>query len=222
MHQEKLLFIGGCLLAFGAAFVNTALLMQTGTSVSHLTGDISKLAADLSSWTPEMLEEAICVTIAAGGFFMGALLAGFFIHHPSLDFTRPYGRTITGIGGLLVLSASFDQTAPQLSIAAASIGCGLQNALANHYRGIVLRTTHLTGMFTDFGVTAGMRLRGHQIPMWKIIVPLTIILAFFAGGITAGILHAHQLNTIAIASAAYLAAGMSWSVLKRALLKVES
>lgn len=206
------------MLAFGAAFINTALLMHTGTSVSHLTGDISKLAADISSWTPEMVKEAVAVSIAAGGFFVGAMSAGFFIHHPSLDFSRPYGRTITSIGALLVLAAYTSHSFSELSIAAASVGCGLQNALANHYRGIVLRTTHLTGMFTDFGVTLGMRLRGHQIPIWKIVVPLSIILAFFAGGITAGIIHTHKLDTIAFAAGAYLLAGLTWSFIKRCAL----
>jgi|GEM_PF-5134493 len=39
--------------------------------------------------------------------------------------------------------------------------CGFQNALATHY-GLVLRTTHVTGLLTDLGTNLGMRLRGHR------------------------------------------------------------
>jgi len=45
---------------------------------------------------------------------------------------------------------------PLLAIAIASTVCGAQNALASRHRGIVLRTTHLTGISTDFGIHLGM------------------------------------------------------------------
>lgn len=49
---------GGCCLAFGAAFANVGVVLKTGVSVSHLTGDISRLSMDLSNWTPAAVVEA--------------------------------------------------------------------------------------------------------------------------------------------------------------------
>ena len=44
--QPKWIVIGGCLLAFLSAAVNAGFLIRLGTSVSHLTGDVSKVAVD--------------------------------------------------------------------------------------------------------------------------------------------------------------------------------
>ncbi|QDV72855.1 YoaK family protein [Botrimarina mediterranea] len=218
MHSNRVVIAGGCALAFGASFANTGFVLHTGTSVSHLTGDIAKLTIDIASWSPETLAEAYRVAAAAGFFFCGAVTAGFLIHHPTLDLSRPYGRTVTGIGALFLAAACLVTRSPLVSIGLAGFGCGLQNAMANHYRGIVLRTTHLTGMFTDFGVNLGMKARGHGIPTWKIAVPLLIILSFCLGGACAVVSQKSGWDTVAIAGAAYLIAGIGWSIWKHGVL----
>ena len=38
----------------------------------------------------------------------------------------------------------------------ASVGCGLQNATTSTYSGAVVRTTHVTGLFTDLGILLGL------------------------------------------------------------------
>ena len=37
----------------------------------------------------------------------------------------------------------------------ASAACGVQNGLATHWGGAVIRTTHVTGLFTDVGLLLG-------------------------------------------------------------------
>ena len=214
MQTKRVIIAAGCALAFGASFANTGLVLHTGTSVSHLTGDIAKLTIDLASWSPATRLEASRVATAAGCFFFGAVAAGFFIHHPTLDLWRPYGRTVSAIGGLFLAAAFLVSGYPLVSIGLAGFGCGLQNAMANHYRGIVLRTTHLTGMFTDFGVSLGMKARGHDIPTWKIAVPFLIILSFCLGGLCAVVLQKSGYDTVLIAGVAYLVAGISWTIWK--------
>ncbi|MFU8780008.1 MAG: YoaK family protein, partial [Kiritimatiellia bacterium] len=179
-----------------------------------LTGDTARLSIDLAQWSAAMIPEMLRVGAAAICFLSGATLAGFVIHHPNLDVSRPYGRTVTSIGILLLLSYFLLGRWPIASIALAAFGCGLQNALASHYRGIVLRTTHVTGLFTDFGVTLGMRLRGHAIPLWKIGVPFYLIVAFFLGGLSAALVHHAGINPIALAGIAYVAAGLAWTTWK--------
>lgn len=218
MQSKRVLIAGGCALAFGASFANTGLVLHTGTSVSHLTGDIAKLTIDIASWSPATMSEAYHVAAAAGFFFLGAVTAGFLIHHPTLDLERPYGRTVTGIGGLFLAAAFLVAKAPLMSIGLAAFGCGLQNAMANHYRGIILRTTHLTGMFTDFGVSLGMKARGHDIPNWKVAVPLLIILSFCLGGLCAVALQNHGFDAVMIAGMAYLIAGIAWTIWKHGVL----
>jgi uncharacterized membrane protein YoaK (UPF0700 family) len=214
MKNSKLILGGGCGLSFGAAFLNTGLVIHTGTSVSHLTGDISRMTMNIAQWSPSMFPELWRVGIAAMAFLLGAVLAGFVIHHPSVDISRPYGRTITGIGILFLIAFISVGRFPLLSIGLAALGCGIQNSLATHYRGIVLRTTHLTGMITDFGVTFGMRLRGYDVPGWKIRVPFFLIVSFAAGGLLAAFIHFAGYDAIGIAGMCYAVAGISWSVWK--------
>ncbi len=122
-------------MAFGVAFANVVL--ETGVSVSHLTGDISRLSMDLSHWSPEALTDAGRVAAATLSFFLGAVLSGYLIHHPSLDLARPYGRAITGIGLLFIVAGLIIPYVPVLGIAAAAFGCGLQNPLSTNYEGMI-------------------------------------------------------------------------------------
>ena len=215
-HVSSLILVGGGLLAFGAAFANMSLLLRTGTTVSHLTGDISRLSLDLVRMSPEFLGDLLRVGCAAVFFWFGALVSGFFIHHPSLDFTRPYGRTVSGIGIVFLLGSFLVSRNSLVAISLSALGCGLQNALATRYRGIILRTTHLTGLMTDLGTNLGMRLKGLDIPMWKIAVPAILIGCFVAGGMCASYveLHWHR-NALGMAGVAYLIAGILWSAFKR-------
>lgn len=213
--SRRIVIAGGCALAFGAAFANTGLVLRTGTSVSHLTGDMAKLTISLARWSPALLPDISRVAAAAACFLLGALVAGVLIHHPVLDVSRPYGRTVSGIGALFLVSCFLVPHRPVMAIGLAAMGCGVQNALASHYRGIVLRTTHLTGMFTDLGITLGMRIRGHDVPRWKIAVPALLITSFVAGGFAGAVAHAVGWDAIRIAGISYVVAGIGWSIAKR-------
>lgn len=218
MRTQRFILAGGCCLAFGAAFTNIGVVIKTGTSVSHLTGDISKLSMELFQLTPTIVSDAIQVTTAAASFFMGSFVSGLLIHHPSLDFARPYGRTLTGIGLLFLTSGLLITRFPVTGIAFAAFGCGLQNALATRYREIVLRTTHLTGLITDLGLTLGMRVRGFSIPKWKVLVPALLTASFFLGGASASAFFIFsRFDTLLIAGVSYVVSGIGWTILKRAI-----
>lgn len=215
MRKQQIVLVGGCCLAFGAAFANTGLLLRTGTSVSHLTGDISKLSIDLVRSSPEVLSELLRVGAAALAFLFGAIFSGLVIHHPTLDFARPYGRTVTGIGLLFVVAHFLIPYSPVAGITLSAFGCGIQNSLANQYRGIILRTTHLTGLITDLGISIGMRARGFDVPMWRITVPALLTGSFVLGGVVASSLHLlAAVDSILVAGCAYLAAGAIWTLMK--------
>ncbi|MBC2602469.1 YoaK family protein [Puniceicoccus vermicola] len=208
--------LGGCFLAFGASFLNTGFLLSAGASVSHLTGDIARIGSGLSHVTNSENDLLIKVTLASLGFILGATASGFLLHHPTLEFNRPYGRTLSVLGLLLIAGHYLLPHAPLLSILIASGVCGAQNALANRYRGVALRTTHLTGLFTDFGIHLGMKLRGHDIAAWKLLIPFFITFAFLSGAILSSALYFHgRANWMLLAGLGYLAGGCFWSIYKR-------
>lgn len=220
-RAQGLVVAGGGALAFGVAFANTGVFLRTGTSVSHLTGDMARLSLDLVRASPAVLQDLGRVAAAVVGFFAGALLAGLLIHHPSLDFARPYGRIIIAIGGLFLVAWLLLPAWPAPALALAAGGCGLQNALATRYRGVILRTTHLTGLITDFGTSLGLRLRGADVPRWKVAVPGLLTLAFFAGGAAAAVTAFHLgRDPLPLAGCGYVVAGLAWTAFKHWILPV--
>jgi len=72
----------------------------------------------------------------------------------------------------------------------ASAACGLQNAMASTYSGAVLRTTHLSGMFTDLGAALGHFLRGIPVDWIRVRLYAMLIGSFFLGGIAGSLLFA--------------------------------
>ncbi len=217
--NQKWVLAGGCCLAFFAAAVNSSYLILVGTSVSHLTGDLSKFAVETIGGGKETTITVIGLVLAVMGFVLGAMLSGFVIDTKGLALSRPYGRNISFIGCLILASAIFVDTFSWLAVFLASFACGMQNALATHYRGMVLRTTHVTGLLTDFGAFVGMKLRGRFIPMWKCIVPVLLSLFFFLGaGFGAALSLAYRGLSLYLLAAIYLLGGLSWSFIKRMVL----
>ncbi len=210
--------LGGCLLAFGASFLNTGFILRTGTSVSHLTGDIARIGSGLSSIGSGSGFHLVNVATATLGFICGATISGFLLHHPKVEITMPYGRILSALGAFLIVAHFVHVEYPLLAIGVASAVCGTQNAIASRYRGLVLRTTHLTGIFTDFGIHLGMKMRGHRIEAWKLLIPVCLTLSFLAGAVSSSALILHDVDDwILAAGVAYGVAGVLWSIYKRTM-----
>jgi len=214
--KPRWVLAGGCALAFLAAAVNADFMLRLGVSVSHLTGDLSRITAEAVEAGGHWSREAAILCLSVGGFVGGAATAGFFIHHPNLQLSRPYGRSIIFVGLLLMSTQPLAAVSVLLTCFVAAWACGMQNALATRYRGLVLRTTHITGLLTDLGQLIGMRLRGHPIEGWKITTPLMLAAAFALGSTAGAILNLKTGIPVTVAcGATYIAGGIVWSVLKR-------
>jgi len=187
-----------------------------------LTGDIARIGSGLSTFGRGNGFHIFNVATATLGFIIGATISGFLLHHPTIEITMPYGRILSSLGVCLVGAHFAHWKYPLLAIAIASAVCGAQNALASRYRGVVLRTTHLTGIFTDLGIHLGMKLRGHHIESWKLLIPLGITFSFLAGAVTSSAMILRDKdNWILSTGIGYSLGGVIWSIYKRTR-KVES
>jgi uncharacterized membrane protein YoaK (UPF0700 family) len=210
---------GGCLLAALASAVNADFMLRLGVSVSHLTGDLSRITSETVKSGGLWSTEASVLFLSVFGFISGAATSGFFIHHPNVELSRPYGRSVIAVGALLTLAhvAAFHSMPAACFLAAWA--CGMQNALATRYRGLVLRTTHITGLLTDLGQLLGMRLRGHPLEPWKITTPLLLALAFTLGSMGGALLNLKwHLPVTFLCGCLYLAGGVAWSWYKHVRL----
>lgn len=218
--HPRTVLLGGCLLAALAAAVNVHFLMRVGVSVSHLTGDLARLGVDLARADRRVTRDVLWLATALGGFVLGAIGAGFFVHHPAFAIERPYGRAVASIGLLLFVAWRVEVRAPLGATFCAAAGCGLQNGLATHYRGLVLRTTHVTGLLTDIGQMLGLRLAGRAVEPWKILVQAAVCLAFLGGALGGALLSLRAGDaTLGVLGLCYVGGGLGWSLVRRRALR---
>lgn len=176
------IYLGGASLSIIAGYVNVLMLKFSSIPVSHMSGAFSRLNIDLGSHRSEDLKWILSVIV---GFLLGACLSGLIIGNPQLKPGRRYGITLILEGFLLALATWLCTSGYQQAIGIAAIACGLQNGMASSYYGLVLRTTHVTGIITDIGVFLGQWLRHKRIVFWKLALLLTLALGFFTGGFIA-------------------------------------
>ncbi|TMP06973.1 DUF1275 domain-containing protein [Pseudoalteromonas sp. S3178] len=176
---------GAFALAFIAGIVNAVgLLGFEHQAISHLSGSVTLLGIKLMSST----SAALLLMSIVLSFMLGSALSGFLLTGGSLKLGRHYDTLLFIEGLLLLLSAYLLNQSYVYGITLASAACGLQNALATNYSGAVVRTTHLTGIFTDLGLMLGKALKGETFDTRKGVMFLLIIIGFLLGGITGFIL----------------------------------
>jgi len=177
----KWAWLGGGALAGIAGMVNAiGYLSYSHQAVTHLTGTTSLLGIAIQ-------RRDLAGAAHLGGvmltFFAGAVLSGFIIQRQTLKLGRRYGVAL-GIEGLLLAAAAACMHR-QLPAGAylASLGCGLQNAMATTYSGAILRTTHVSGIVTDLGSALGHALRGLEVDLPRVRLYSLVLASFFLGGI---------------------------------------
>lgn len=173
--------IGGFLLTFNAGYINAiGLLGFEHQAVSHLTGISTFLSLALASHN---LQAVLHLLLVMAGFVTGAAYGGFVIGNVALKLGRNYSLALITeslLLGVSMLLLNHDFPAGHYF---ASAACGLQNAMTTTYSGAVVRTTHVSGLFTDLGISLGLRFRGQPADIRKIILYLTLITGFISGGV---------------------------------------
>ncbi|MGC3980696.1 MAG: YoaK family protein [Steroidobacteraceae bacterium] len=176
-------------LAAIAGMVNViGLLGFDHQAVTHLTGSTSLLAEAIATGIGGA---ALHFGLIIAAFLLGTVLSGFIIQDSVLELDRRYGVALV-LESLLLTGAIFllDDRNPY-GMYSAACACGLQNAMMSTYSGTVIRTTHISGMFTDLGIALGHSLRGLPVDGRRIKLCLAVISGFFCGGLLGAQLFTH-------------------------------
>ncbi len=179
--MPRWIWAGAWALAFVAGIVNVVgLLGFQHQAVTHLTGTTSQLAAALAQLD---FRHALHFAAAIGAFVAGTVLSGFLIQDSTLQLGRRYGVALLIEAALLCAAVPLLKRGNVLGLYSASCACGLQNAMVSTYSGAVVRTTHLSGMFTDLGIFLGHALRGLAVDVRRLRLCWLVISGFLSGGI---------------------------------------
>jgi uncharacterized membrane protein YoaK (UPF0700 family) len=193
-HNLKL----ATLLGLTAGFVNAEGFLGFSVLTTNVTGHAALLAERIA-----FMDWKIATVI---GLWMLLFLAGAFFTSLILSFTgenQRFSYFIPVIIEMLILLVSalygHDTTSSitgrQYFAGSLLFAMGLQNALVSMVSGSVVRTTHLTGTFTDLGIDLAQILHGDKIRRpelrSKIKLRLYIIFFFLAGAVLGAFLFQH-------------------------------
>lgn len=174
-------WVGAAALACVAGMVNVVgYLGFEHQAITHLTGTTSLLGAALAQGRGAAAGQLAAMI---GAFVAGAALSGLLIQDSTLRLGRRYGVALALEALLLAASVPLFQAGRFAGPLLAAVAIGLQNAMATTYSGAVVRTSHVSGMFTDLGITLGHALRGLPIARRRLWLCLVIIASFLAGGL---------------------------------------
>ena len=183
------------LLCLTAGFINAAGFLAFNVLTTNVTGHAALLAVDLASGKGRA---ARMVALWLLLFLLGAVASSCYIRRAGAN--KPYAYAVPIVVIILVLlfvvvfGRDYDHTLAKTEYFAGSLlfAMGMQNALVSMISGSVVRTTHLTGMFTDLGIDLSALFFSkdsiNSALKRKILLRLSIIVFFLAGGLAGGIL----------------------------------
>ena len=188
VQLPRWVWIGAAALSCVAGIVNVVgFLGFQHQAITHLTGNTSLLAASLANgdW-----HAARHLSAAMAAFVAGAALGGLIVQDSTLRLGRRYGVALSIEALLLLLAVPLFEHRFAAGAVCAALACGLQNAMATTFSGAVVRTTHVSGMFTDLGIMLGHALRGMPLARRRLGLCVLVISFFFAGGLLGAFLFA--------------------------------
>ena len=186
LHLPRWIWVGAGALAAVAGMVNVVgFLGFEHQAITHLTGTTTLLGAAVAKGDGVAAARLLG---AALSFLAGAAFGGLLIQDSTARIGRRYGVALAIESALLLAALPLFEhqrfAGPMLAAAA----CGLQNALAASVSGAVVRTTHVSGMFTDLGIGLGHALRGLPLPKRRLALCGLVIACFLAGSMIGALL----------------------------------
>lgn len=183
-------------LSFVAGAVNVIGFYLFGVMTTHVTGNVVHLTV---SFLDGITSLALAFSLFLISFLLGSFLANFFLElggrkRVRYRYVLPVFTEVFLL--ILVLLSNWDLVMinKNVQIALLFMTMGIQNALVTWISNSVVRTTHLTGMFTDLGIELSQwifyKKKEERMALKSSIhLRLFIILFFFLGCFIGGVFY---------------------------------
>jgi uncharacterized membrane protein YoaK (UPF0700 family) len=184
-HNVKL----ASLLGLTAGFVNAAGFLAFSVLTTNVTGHAALFAERIAQqdWkTARVVALWMCLFLA--GAFVSSLIVSRIGKNQRFSYVIPILIEITILTSVAGFGYKYNGTLVAKEVFAGSLlfAMGLQNSLVSMISGSVVRTTHLTGTFTDLGIELGQIFQKNQDRrglVSKIKLRSTIIFFFMTGAL---------------------------------------
>ena len=205
----------GSVLAFVAGAANAGGFLAVGQYTSHMTGILSSVADNL---VLGQLAMALVGMAALVAFVLGAMTTAWLVNWGMRRNLRSaYGLPLFLEAAALLVFGLFGagislmtQLFVPLTVLLLCFIMGLQNAVITKISRSVIRTTHITGLITDFGIELGKLLylnrRSDHQPVQanrnKLRIHGQLMVCFFVGGLSGalGFKHLGTITTVPLAA----------------------
>lgn len=196
------------MLSFVAGMVNINGVLSIGTLTTNVTGHFAFFA---EQFVESRYDQALTFVVFIFFFLLGAFVCSILVEavlrrRPEMSHGAPIVLEMTILIMIPVANSMFSLN-PVVIASALLFAMGLQNALVTKISKSTVRTTHLTGLFTDLGIELSQLFFYREAVEKRklsrsIYLRMTIIAFFFLGGVVGGYLY-HQFGL----SALFFAAG---------------
>lgn len=209
------------LLSFVAGLVNVVGFFSVQRLTTNVTGHFAFFVDEVFKLN---FTNAFHFALFVFYFLFGAFFANFTVETYSRIrenetyvfpiITEAVILTVIAFSGSYLMKVNPDVIAYSLLFA-----MGMQNSLVTSISKSIVRTTHLTGLFTDMGIEFSQLFffkdQFHKRRLLKSIrLRLTIIIMFFFGGLSGGVLFEHFGIKSLILGSVILLGGLSYDFLK--------
>lgn len=214
------------LLSFVAGIVNVAGFLAVQRLTTNVTGHFAFFVDEifkLNFW------QGTIYFLYIFSFLLGSFISSLIVELVSKSNERlNYIIPILIESIILFIVAGFGQFLitqnPNLLAFSLLFAMGLQNSLVTKISNAIVRTTHLTGLFTDLGIELSQlffyKQKDQREKLYSSIkLRLTIISFFFLGGILGGIFYTKINLYVLIFAGAILLVGMMYDELKPKFLR---
>lgn len=209
------------LLSFVAGLVNVAGFLSVQRLTTNVTGHFAFFVDELfklNFW------EGFIYFLYIFFFFLGSFLSSVMVELVSQKNERKmYVLPILLESALLISVALWGNyviaSRPDVLAFCLLFAMGLQNSLVTTISNATVRTTHLTGLFTDLGIELSQlffyKFREQREKLFASIrLRLTIISFFFLGGLLGGIFYAYMQLAVLTIGGGLLLLGLVYDDLK--------
>jgi len=203
------------ILSFVAGIVNVCGYLAFKQLTTNVTGHFALFIYDLANFD---FWKGTIYFLYIFSFLFGSFSSSFLIEKYSENkrlnvFVIPTIIECIILTSIGLISNFIELEAINLLICLLLFAMGLQNSFVTKISNAVVRTTHLTGLFTDLGIDLSLlcfpKLNTQkEFLKSNIKLRIYIILFFFSGGLTGGFLYSKidlKLNTLIIAALFLLA-----------------
>ncbi len=197
-------------LSFVAGIVNVAGFLAFRQLTTNVTGHFAVFISDVAEfeWWKGSIFFLYIFSFLFGSFLSSFLIEQYREYKQLNVFVLPTVIEVLVLLAVGISSNFIEFDFPNFVVCSLLFAMGLQNSFVTKISNAVVRTTHLTGLFTDLGIDIShllFRKFDDQRPKIKARIKLRIyiITFFFLGGLMAGLLYSlanWKLNTLILAA----------------------